>query len=170
MEQEQEQEAHRGAPESQGVPEEEPTTSEAAQRIPRPLNPRRRSGFDLGERRSGGEADERLEDVELALAISLSMAESEVPSDTANPFAFGEELTYNQLSELEDVKVPADPGVVNSLLVASEPGECSVCKEDYQAGEGSKELPCGHAFHSECIGNWLLHYSKRCPICKHELE
>lgn len=39
---------------------------------------------------------------------------------------------------------------------------CSVCLEDLDAGV---PLECGHAFHYECIVEWLRHGST-CPVCR----
>ena len=33
---------------------------------------------------------------------------------------------------------------------------CLVCLEVYREGDVLKELPCGHAFHLQCIDAWLL--------------
>ena len=43
---------------------------------------------------------------------------------------------------------------------------CSICIEDYEPGELIRVLPCGHAFHSECILPWLADSSPTCPLCK----
>lgn len=41
---------------------------------------------------------------------------------------------------------------------------CSICMEDYVAGDKRNFLPCGHHFHSYCIKTWLGTTSDRCPI------
>jgi hypothetical protein len=45
-------------------------------------------------------------------------------------------------------------------------GSCSICIEDYEPGEMIRVLPCGHAFHSDCILPWLTDRSPTCPLCK----
>ncbi|KAI3454517.1 hypothetical protein Pfo_011180 [Paulownia fortunei] len=44
--------------------------------------------------------------------------------------------------------------------------ECSVCLENFRAGEKCRILPkCNHSFHAECIDSWLLK-TAACPICR----
>ena len=50
--------------------------------------------------------------------------------------------------------------------------ECSICLEDLRNGAGMPEeegaigmLPCGHCFHSDCVGQWLSREA-RCPLCR----
>lgn len=42
--------------------------------------------------------------------------------------------------------------------------ECAVCMEVYEIGQTRKFLPCGHAFHSNCIDTWLKNSSMNCPL------
>eukprot|EP01017_Pseudomicrothorax_dubius_P039031 TRINITY_DN5937_c0_g1_i3.p1 TRINITY_DN5937_c0_g1~~TRINITY_DN5937_c0_g1_i3.p1 ORF type:complete len:282 (+),score=49.22 TRINITY_DN5937_c0_g1_i3:285-1130(+) len=42
---------------------------------------------------------------------------------------------------------------------------CSICLEEFQTATRVKQLPCGHSFHTPCIGRWLLIKSS-CPNCK----
>lgn len=46
---------------------------------------------------------------------------------------------------------------------------CTVCMEDFRAGEEQRTLPCFHRFHKECIDPWLRQ-SGSCPICKHRSD
>lgn len=43
---------------------------------------------------------------------------------------------------------------------------CSVCIEDLEPGECLRLLPCGHAFHTDCIMPWLTRRQGCCPLCK----
>ncbi len=41
---------------------------------------------------------------------------------------------------------------------------CSICTEDFTAGEDVRVLPCQHKFHPACIDPWLLNVSGTCPL------
>lgn len=49
------------------------------------------------------------------------------------------------------------------------PEICSICLDEYSPSETLAELPCGHVFHSDCIGKWLTERSSTCPLCKTDL-
>lgn len=54
------------------------------------------------------------------------------------------------------------------LLKRSDSG-CCICLGEYEKGEYLCELPCGHLFHKECIGDWCENH-QRCPLCNINLE
>lgn len=45
---------------------------------------------------------------------------------------------------------------------------CSVCIEalDEKKGNIDTVIPCGHSFHSTCLGRWLLKEKDTCPLCR----
>lgn len=45
--------------------------------------------------------------------------------------------------------------------------DCAICMEKYSDGF---ELGCKHAFHDECIKQWLKSGGKECPLCRHVVE
>jgi hypothetical protein len=47
-------------------------------------------------------------------------------------------------------------------------GQCALCIDDYEIGDFVvwSDLHCTHAFHKECIMQWLSKGKKRCPICR----
>ena len=51
-------------------------------------------------------------------------------------------------------------------LIIDQGKECSVCLSEFEAGEPVKILPpCGHAFHVQCISEWLT-AKDTCPLCR----
>ncbi|XP_005990607.1 E3 ubiquitin-protein ligase RNF6 isoform X2 [Latimeria chalumnae] len=46
---------------------------------------------------------------------------------------------------------------------------CSVCINEYAAGNKLKRLPCAHEFHIHCIDRWLSENST-CPICRQRVS
>lgn len=51
------------------------------------------------------------------------------------------------------------PGIIAMM-------ECSICLESYKYEAVLCGLPCGHAFHQQCIMGWLNRDNHHCPICR----
>lgn len=72
---------------------------------------------------------------------------------------------------------PACPALVSRLqaeLLGPDPtkqyGVCVICADDIsEVGTPVIELGCGHAFHEECIRQWLTR-RHTCPVCRLEME
>lgn len=47
---------------------------------------------------------------------------------------------------------------------------CSICTDDFEAGQDLRVLPCNHKFHPACIDPWLLNVSGTCPLCRIDLR
>lgn len=58
-----------------------------------------------------------------------------------------------------DIEIPTE---MNSSCAA-----CSICIDDFEAGEKLTKLPrCSHLFHRECLKPWLMERQGCCPLCK----
>jgi RING/U-box domain-containing protein len=47
--------------------------------------------------------------------------------------------------------------------------DCRVCLVRFDADAVVHRLPCGHVFHSHCIGAWLDYDNATCPLCRSSL-
>ena len=46
---------------------------------------------------------------------------------------------------------------------------CAICLSTFEQGEELRSMPCAHAFHKDCVDQWL-NGSKKCPVCRAELQ
>merc|ERR1712151_1076929 len=46
--------------------------------------------------------------------------------------------------------------------------ECAICLGAWELSDSIKITPCGHAYHAECIGNWLK-TARTCALCRQDL-
>lgn len=119
--------------------------------------------------------DEELDpDLSLALALSLSSIAEENPAPQIVPAIA--DMTYESLVQLENVPCVASAAVVAALPVCFFVKEqvavsevCVICQGEYDHDDSQVQLPCLHAFHQACGAQWLLKYSKLCPVCKHDV-
>jgi len=58
--------------------------------------------------------------------------------------------------------------VSDQLLQTMSDTCCTICQEDYKAGDRVMAMPCLHQFHRHCLLPWLTK-SNVCPVCRHEL-
>jgi len=114
---------------------------------------------------------DQAEEMQMAMAMSLSLQDQGGGSEGAD----GDPLSYENLVDLEDVRVTVPPAVVKNFPVThynssaahnDADAKCAICQVEYAEGEELMKLPCQHSFHSECASEWLTSYSKNCPMCK----
>lgn len=47
--------------------------------------------------------------------------------------------------------------------------ECIICVREFAVGDEVRWLQCPHAFHVECIDEWVLKHKNRCPLCQQHI-
>ncbi|EPZ32411.1 hypothetical protein ROZALSC1DRAFT_28519 [Rozella allomycis CSF55] len=48
--------------------------------------------------------------------------------------------------------------------------DCSICLNEYSENDNLRSMnACGHAFHKDCLDNWLTQYNNSCPLCRTEI-
>ncbi|XP_030504864.1 uncharacterized protein LOC115719815 [Cannabis sativa] len=57
---------------------------------------------------------------------------------------------------------------LEKVQVKDNPIFCSICLEDVSVGSEATKLPCTHAYHKQCVVEWLQ-VSKFCPNCRVEI-
>ncbi|XP_057837216.1 E3 ubiquitin ligase BIG BROTHER-related isoform X1 [Cryptomeria japonica] len=120
-------------------------------------------------------------DFEFEMALSLSLSFEDSTPNSGNPDYSNQSIanmSYEVLVQLENVKCVASVNVVRSMLditfkgkksaqgFINEEEKCAICQCEYEQDEHIISLPCTHCFHHSCGSEWLLDYSKLCPICK----
>jgi len=58
----------------------------------------------------------------------------------------------------------------NPSMALESPRTCPICMDDYEPGDEicwSKNKNCHHAFHLDCMVNWLMN-NDDCPLCREE--
>lgn len=67
-------------------------------------------------------------------------------------------LTEDEFNMLSFTNIDKDHPLLTS--------QCSICLDDFKLGEISVTLKCKHVYHKECIKNWLIKQSSKCPTCR----
>lgn len=87
-----------------------------------------------------------------------------------------DQIAARLFAEYQPVERPTARAVIDTLPVVpitaadvAAKKQCSVCLEEFKAGEaGVVSLPCSHFLHRPCIEPWLQH-NNTCPVCRMEL-
>ena len=89
------------------------------------------------------------------------------------------EMLFQQLQQQQEDMTPVSRGASKAAIEALETvpqsemkadDSCPVCQDDFKEGEEEAvvKMPCGHAFHKECLLPWL-ESNNTCPTCRHEI-
>ena len=85
------------------------------------------------------------------------------------------ELAYAQLIALDDhiLRPGLDYVVLRRFPMVSRDqaheSQCPICWNHYAERDMLKQLPCKHAFHEDCILQWMKE-NVTCPLCRHDCE
>ncbi|XP_074274023.1 E3 ubiquitin ligase BIG BROTHER-related [Silene latifolia] len=93
-----------------------------------------------------------------------------------------DELSYEELIALGEVVGTESRGLSADTIASlpstnyksqkseeAETDSCVICRLDYEDDDTLTTLPCKHAYHSDCITNWL-NINKACPVCNAEVS
>uniref|UniRef100_A0A803MNV9 RING-type domain-containing protein n=1 Tax=Chenopodium quinoa TaxID=63459 RepID=A0A803MNV9_CHEQI len=95
-----------------------------------------------------------------------------------------DELSYEELIALGDVVGTESRGLSADTIASlpstnykcqnneeSETDTCVICRLDYEDGDGMTTLPCKHAYHSDCINDWLkINKVRRVPFAAQRFQ
>jgi len=69
-------------------------------------------------------------------------------------------LTHNMESRFDDIESEEELDRLGRT--------CIICREQMDLSGGCKKLPCGHAFHTHCLREWLVQ-QQTCPTCRSDI-
>ena len=100
------------------------------------------------------------EDVEYYQNLIRQLEVMEQTNEAANAARVKEE------ARAEFSKLPV---AAYDLAAHGEHPHCPVCYADFEEGTPLKVLPCGHFFHPDCVGTWLVEKHLNCPVCRQDI-
>ena len=121
----------------------------------------------------GGSGPRRTRIMRTAPHEVLRRHDMDVDDDGSAPASFTAWLASSRFGGMPAAAsaVAGLPPVPETTVTAGGAGEetcCAVCLEGYAAGDALRTMPCAHAFHGECIVEWLSVSSFR-PLCRFKL-
>ncbi|KAK2994623.1 hypothetical protein RJ640_025677 [Escallonia rubra] len=81
-----------------------------------------------------------------------------------------DDAMYGELHEKKE-PLPASKASIEALpkvKMQEEGVPCAICLTDLSVGVESKEMPCKHKYHPDCIDQWLG-INGSCPVCRFEM-
>jgi Ring finger domain len=135
--------------------------------------PQRLVEKDLEKQLSGDDVDVSQESELVTQVSSKGESDSTVPLTALVPLKIRQPAHTSNSALPPSMAVPIEapaPAPAESapeLINATTCTTCSICIDDFEAGETLILLPrCKHAFHKDCIQPWLLERQGCCPLCK----
>ncbi|KAF9185496.1 hypothetical protein BGZ51_006602 [Haplosporangium sp. Z 767] len=87
-------------------------------------------------------------------AMTRNNSSSPSPASPSSSFSC---ITRSQIRSKEDLAINDSPDE-----------NCTICLQTFEQSDYLRPLPCRHAFHVDCIDEWLRQ-SAQCPICRQEV-
>lgn len=87
----------------------------------------------------------------------------------------GDESTAAEMKALDEKRKARIRGLLEQIPIdvyvegGKGDAECAICMGDFQQGDPIRFLPCMHAYHLQCIDDWLLR-SFTCPSCMEPVD
>ena len=109
---------------------------------------------------SDAESTTRGNDKEPSGAESTSLSnETQLSEIIAEAFEVCQQIT-------EEVVRKAIATIAAIEVIPIKLPECSICYEEMNITDVAT-LPCGHQYHKQCVGSWMLEVRKTtCPLCR----
>lgn len=102
---------------------------------------------------------------------SQAEAGDEVAEEAQRSCSFGLDYWHLPLLQCDEAGTHTSEGSEREQAhFRKEKEMCAVCYVDFEDGDATRRLqPCGHRFHKQCIDQWLLKSSTRCPVDNQEV-
>ncbi|XP_023730417.1 E3 ubiquitin-protein ligase RING1 [Lactuca sativa] len=92
----------------------------------------------------------------------LFNSEDSNPSTTATTSRHHSPASKSAVEAIPSVKITAAFLEIDPVVI------CAVCKDQFVVYDETKELPCKHMYHPDCILPWLSQHNS-CPVCRFQL-
>jgi hypothetical protein len=73
-------------------------------------------------------------------------------------------LNENDFDNIKNIKFTE----LQELELQVDNNKCTICMSEFVEDDDISIIKCNHVFHQDCIKEWLLKYSYKCPVCRHE--
>ena len=81
-----------------------------------------------------------------------------------------------EFQELDDIKLVVPEEELNKIPIQifkenkedikTQNEKCTICQDEFRDNDETRLLKCKHLYHKDCIDNWLLNHSPKCPYCR----
>lgn len=88
--------------------------------------------------------------------------------NTDDSETIGSDLSHTVNHHLR--KLGLNRSIPNAVIYSARHADsCAICLRDFDNGDLTAILACGHSFDTRCILRWILNNSPTCPICRARL-